>query len=82
LRISRHVIARLTKSAGPFAKRGQELFAIAFQLAVCIGHVHLDRVSPAGANVLASTESPSDEVNSASPSGHEDLADDLRPICT
>jgi hypothetical protein len=61
------------------------LFALAFQLAVSFGHVHLERVAPvsAGATALASAQPSSDEANApASPAGHEDPANDLCPICT
>lgn len=59
------------------------LFALAFQLAVSFAHVHLDHIRPAGAGAraLASTQPLSEEANAASPNGHEDLADDLCPIC-
>jgi hypothetical protein len=58
------------------------LFALAFQLAVSFGHVHLDEIAPrsADAAALASTQS-GDEVPS-SPTGREDSADDCCPICT
>jgi len=62
------------------------LFALAFQLAVSFGHVHLNRhIAPisALATTLASAQPPSDEVNTPySPTGRGDLADDLCPICT
>jgi hypothetical protein len=61
------------------------LFALAFQLAVSFGHVHLDHISPlsAGASTLASVQPASDAANApSSPTGHEDLADDFCPICT
>jgi hypothetical protein len=61
------------------------LFALAFQLAVSFGHVHLDHIAPisAGATTLASAPPSGDEVNApSSPSGREDLADDCCPICT
>jgi Protein of unknown function (DUF2946) len=60
------------------------LFALAFQLAVSFGHVHLDEIAPrsAGAAAFASTQS-GDEVNApSSPPGREDVADDCCPICT
>jgi hypothetical protein len=61
------------------------LFALAFQLAVSFGHVHLERMMPvsAGATALASAQPSGDEVNApSSPAGREDLADDCCPICT
>jgi hypothetical protein len=60
------------------------LFALAFQLAVSFAHVHLDHIRPAaaGASRHVSAPAPSEGANAASPNGHEDLADDLCPICT
>jgi hypothetical protein len=61
------------------------LFALAFQLAVSFGHVHLGQVAPlsAGASALASARPSSEGVNApSSPTGHEDPADDFCPICT
>jgi hypothetical protein len=61
------------------------LFALAFQLAVSFGHVHLDHIAPTSAlaTTLASAQPPSDEVNApSSPTGREDLADDFCAICT
>jgi hypothetical protein len=56
------------------------LFALAFQLAVSFGHVHLYHIAPTSA--LASTLA-SDEANApSSPVGHDNLADRLCPICT
>ena len=61
------------------------LLALAFQLAISFGHVHLDHVAPTSvdATAVAGTQA-SDEGASApsNPAGHEDLADDLCPICT
>jgi hypothetical protein len=60
------------------------LFALAFQLAVSFGHVHLDEIDPlsAGSAAFASTQS-GDEVSApSSPTGREDVADDCCPICT
>jgi hypothetical protein len=60
------------------------LFALAFQLAVSFGHVHLDKIDPlfAGSAAFASTQ-PGDEVSApSSPAGREDVADDCCPICT
>src|SRR5437016_14260352 len=61
------------------------LFALAFQLAVSFGHVHLDHIAPAsaGATAPASAQPSGDEINApSSPSGREDRADDCCPICT
>jgi hypothetical protein len=61
------------------------LFALAFQLAVSLAHVHVDEVAPpsADATKFASAHPSSDEVNApASPAGREDIADDCCPICT
>ena len=61
------------------------LFALAFQLAVSFGHVHLERIAPpsAGTSALAGAQPSADDLNAASnPTGREDLADDCCPICT
>jgi hypothetical protein len=61
------------------------LFALAFQLAVSFGHVHLDHIAPVsgGATALASPLPSADGVNAPSrPAGREDLADDCCLICT
>jgi hypothetical protein len=61
------------------------LFALAFQLAVSFGHVHLERVAPpsAGASALAGAPPSAADLNGPSnPAGREDLADDRCPICT
>jgi hypothetical protein len=69
------------------------LFALAFQLAVSFGHVHLDHIAPvsAGATALADALPSADGLNApSSPAGREDLADDCCqdladdccPICT
>jgi hypothetical protein len=61
------------------------LFALAFQLAVSFGHVHLDHIAPvsAGATALADALPSADGLNAPSnPAGREDLADDCCPICT
>jgi hypothetical protein len=61
------------------------LLALAFQLAVSFGHVHLDYITPisAGATAFASTQASADDLNApSSPPGHEDVADDCCPICT
>jgi hypothetical protein len=61
------------------------LFALAFQLAVSFGHVHLERVASlaAGASALAGAPPSPDDLNAPSnPAGREHLADDRCPICT
>jgi hypothetical protein len=61
------------------------LFALAFQLAVSFGHVHLERVAPlsAAASALASAPPSADDLTAPSnPAGREGLADDHCPICT
>jgi hypothetical protein len=59
------------------------LFALAFQLAVSFGHVHVDEIAPRSATAFASAHPSSDEVNApSSPAGREDVADDCCPICT
>jgi hypothetical protein len=61
------------------------LFALAFQLAVSFGHVHLERIAPASAGVsaLAGAQPSAADLNAPSnPAGREDLADDCCPICT
>jgi hypothetical protein len=61
------------------------LFALAFQLAVSFGHVHLDHIAPvsAGATALAGTQPAADDRNAPSnPAGREHPADDRCPICT
>lgn len=56
------------------------LFALAFQLAVSFAHVHLDHVSPVAAGARAQVAAQQAGAPS-SRSDHEDLADDLCPIC-
>ncbi len=61
------------------------LFALAFQLAVSFGHVHLERIAPplVGASALAGAQTPATDLNAPSnPTGREGLADDHCPICT
>jgi len=61
------------------------LFALAFQLAVSFGHVHLEQFRPASAGVsaLAGVQPSADDRNAPSkPAGHEHPADDHCPICT
>jgi hypothetical protein len=61
------------------------LFALAFQLAVSFGHVHLERTAPlsAPASALADAQPSAADLNAPSgPAGRERLADDRCPICT
>jgi hypothetical protein len=60
------------------------LFALAFQLAVSFGHVHLERVAPpsVGASALAHAQPAADDLTPSNPTGREGLADDHCPICT
>ena len=63
------------------------LFALAFQLAISFGHVHLERMSPPsagmGASALAGAQPSADDRNAPSkPAGREHPADDHCPICT
>src|ERR1700730_16340662 len=72
---------RSRKRAGSYLA----LFALAFQLAVSFGHVHLERIAPAsvGASALAQAQPSADDLNAPSnPTGREGLADDCCPICT
>ena len=59
------------------------LFALAFQLAVSFGHVHLVAPVSAGASALAHAQQSATDLNAPSnPTGRENLADDRCPICT
>jgi hypothetical protein len=62
------------------------LFALAFQLAISFGHVHLGHTAPplsSGAIALANAQRSSDQANAPSnPTGREDLGNDFCPICT
>jgi Protein of unknown function (DUF2946) len=61
------------------------LFALALQLALTFGHVHLGRFAPlsSGQFTVASTDASSGAHNSpADPTGRGDRADDRCPICT
>ena len=61
------------------------LFALAFQLALTFGHVHLDRFAPPTADkfAVASADASSDARNApADPAGRDDRADHRCPICT
>ena len=72
---------RSRKRAGSYLA----LFALAFQLAVSFGHVHLERIAPpsVGASALAHAQPSAADLNAPSnPAGREDLADDCCPICT
>jgi hypothetical protein len=56
------------------------LFALAVQLAASFAHVHLDHVRPTAAS--ASAQLAGERASGpSSRSDHEDLADDLCPIC-
>src|SRR5258708_12049739 len=72
---------RSRKRAGSYLA----LFALAFQLAVSFGHVHLERIAPpsVGASALADAQPSAADLNTPSnPTGRENLADDRCPICT
>jgi hypothetical protein len=56
------------------------LFALAFQLAVSFAHVHLEHASPIAAGARAQLADQASAPSSRS--DHEDLADDLCPICS
>ena len=61
------------------------LFALAFQLAVSFGHVHLEHIAPpsASASVLASAPPAAGDLTAPSnPTGRGHLADDRCSICT
>jgi Protein of unknown function (DUF2946) len=61
------------------------LFALAFQLAVSFGHVHLERIAPVSAGATALTGGPPPAADSNAPSnpgGREHPADNHCPICT
>jgi hypothetical protein len=61
------------------------LFALAFQLALTFGHVHLDRFAPLSSSqfTVAGTDASSGAHNSpVDPAGRGDRADDRCPICT
>ena len=71
---------RSRKRAGSYLA----LFALAFQLAVSFGHVHLERIAPpsAGASAFAHAQPSAADLNAPSnPAGREDRADRC-PICT
>jgi hypothetical protein len=82
--------ARSVTKMGWFRSRSRvgaclALFALAFQLAVSFGHVHLERIAPlsAGASALAGAQPSADDLSAPSnPGGREHRADDLCPICT
>ena len=67
------------------------LFALALQLALTFGHVHLDRLAPLPAQKFTSTDkftvaaadaSNAAQVTPTDPDGQDDRADDRCPICT
>ena len=57
------------------------LLALAFQLAISFGHVHVDRTAliSADATAIASTQASSDTPSNRA--DRKDVADDLCPIC-
>src|SRR5260370_19101519 len=60
------------------------LLALAFKLAISFGHVHLDHIAPSSAHAtaVAGTQASDEDASASSnPTGREDLADDLCPIC-
>jgi hypothetical protein len=57
------------------------LFALAFQLVVSFGHVHLEHIAPTSALTIAQPSSYEAD-KSSNPTGRENHADDLCPICT
>ena len=58
------------------------LLALAFQLAISFGHVHLDRTALTSADATAIASAPSsDEDTPSNRADREDAADDLCPIC-
>ena len=58
------------------------LLALAFQLAISFGHVHLDRTALTSADATAIASAPSsDDDTPSNRADHEDVADDLCPIC-
>ena len=61
------------------------LLALAFQLVISFGHVHLDHSAPTSvdATAVAGPQASDEDVTAPfNPTGREDLADDLCPICT
>jgi hypothetical protein len=61
------------------------LFALALQLALTFGHVHLDRAAPISADrstVATADASNAAQVKPTDPGGREHRADDRCPICT
>jgi hypothetical protein len=61
------------------------LLALAFQLAVSFGHVHLNHIAPPAvdATAVAGTQGSDDGVTAPSrPAGRQNVADDLCLICT
>jgi hypothetical protein len=61
------------------------LLALAFQLAVSFGHVHLDHIVPPAVDATAvdGTQGSDDGVTTPSnPAGRKNVADDICQICT
>ena len=57
------------------------LLALAFQLAISFGHVHLDHIALTSADATAIASAPSSDDAPSSSADREDVADDLCPIC-
>ena len=87
--LPRHQTAQLTTMSW-FRSRSRlgaylALFALAFQLAISFGHVHLERIAPlpASASALAGAQPSAADPNAPSnPAGREHPADNHCPICT
>jgi hypothetical protein len=58
------------------------LFALAFQLAISFGHVHLDHKAPLSSSAIALANALPSGNQANTPSGRDDLGDNLCPICT
>jgi hypothetical protein len=61
------------------------LFALAFQLALTFGHVHLDRLAPLSSDGLTIASADASTVASDAPAdskGRHDRTDDHCPICS
>ena len=56
------------------------LLALAFQLAISFGHVHLDHIALTSADATAIASAPSSDDPPSIPAS-QDVADDLCPIC-
>lgn len=62
---------------------GLALFALALQLILSFGHVHLEGISLAHASTVVGEQAPADSTDPASLPAHPDegVADDYCPIC-